>query len=375
MADRRIPSLNTPVRAAVQILRVAGIPIRIHFTFFLLLGILALTHNAEEGPVAGMLLFVLAVFACVALHELGHALMARRFGIRTTDITLYPIGGIARLKSMGTPPQELWIALAGPAVNLLIALAIGAGLFWSGRWIPLEAYQMDKGRFLQDLMLVNVALMLFNLLPAFPMDGGRVLRSILARFMPKARATGIAAFIGRVLAVGMAVAGIHFGNYILVLIAAVIWFAGRQESVIQSALAALEGRRAGDAMEDRFLILSHGERLGEAAMRFMSTPQPEFPVFAGGSLIGTINQEQLEQGLRQDGPDGYVAGSAERQMKIIDREAPLYRAFDWLMKNPQRTIWVSEGERLVGYIRLNLLMELLERQQRLIRRTGFSGSA
>ncbi len=173
------------------------------------------------------LLFVLAIFGCVLLHELGHALAARQFGIATRDITLLPIGGLAMLQRMPRNPfQELWIAIAGPLVNVVIAIVVFTGLALSP--VPTSG---GIGRFLWQLGAANVVLVLFNLIPAFPMDGGRVLRSVLAMFMDYVSATRIATVIGQFSAVGLGLLGLASGNFMLLLIAGFVFLAARAENL------------------------------------------------------------------------------------------------------------------------------------------------
>jgi Zn-dependent protease len=210
-----------------------GIGIYVHFTFWLLPALIlfrSLGGGLETVLFSLGLLF--AVFGCVVLHELGHALMARHYGIRTRDITLYPIGGVARLERMSERPwEELWIALAGPAVNVVIALGLLAILMAGGVLLGNVA-----GSFLTSLMLANAILVGFNLLPAFPMDGGRVLRAFLAMPLGRLRATEIAATVGVVMAVLFGVGYLVLGravpwfdNPMLILVGLFVWFAGQQE--------------------------------------------------------------------------------------------------------------------------------------------------
>lgn len=208
--------------------RFAGIDVRIHWTFLLLpVWIYFSNMAAGSGAVAASVavLFVLAIFGCVVLHEYGHALTARRFGIGTRDITLLPIGGVASLQRMPRNPwQELAIAVAGPAVNVVIAMGLFLGL-------PLLAtlFPSDMIAFLSKLAWVNVALVVFNMIPAFPMDGGRVLRATLALAMPHAAATRVAVGVGRFAAVGLGLLGLMTGNLMLMLIAGFVFLAGGAE--------------------------------------------------------------------------------------------------------------------------------------------------
>ncbi len=197
-----------------------GVPVYLHMTFLLLLGGVGLVQLFQGGlgPAVGMVTLISAVFGCVLLHEMGHALAAREFGIATRDVTLLPIGGLARLERMPRDPrQELWIALAGPAVNVALAGVLGIWVALFGGW------------FANRLLLINLGLVVFNMIPAFPMDGGRVLRALLARRMGHLRATELAASIGKAMAIVFGVAGL-FLNPMLIFIAFFVWFGAGQEA-------------------------------------------------------------------------------------------------------------------------------------------------
>jgi Zn-dependent protease len=212
----------------------SGIPVFVHWTFLLLLGFVALSQLVVSGSIAvamsGVAL-VAVIFGCVVLHEFGHALAARRYGIGTRDVTLLPIGGIARLDRMPhSPKQELRVALAGPAVNLAIAGLLGV-------WLFLASPGMTGGSFAARLLSVNLALAVFNMLPAFPMDGGRVLRALLAQRIGHFEATEVAAKIGRGVAVVFGIIGLLW-NPMLILIALFVWFGAGQEAAMARRRAA-----------------------------------------------------------------------------------------------------------------------------------------
>ncbi len=210
-----------------------GIDLYVHGTFWLLpLFVLITGIGSDAGVIAFDLLFVFAVFACVALHEVGHALAAAMYGIRTRDITLYPVGGVAALEGMPEKPrQEIVVALAGPAVNVVIALGLFLGLVASDTALTLPGVSTPDvvGAFVGQLLVANVALCVFNLLPAFPMDGGRVLRALLAMRMTRLRATEVAVKVGTVMAVLFLVAGVVWVKFGLILIAVVVWLLGQAE--------------------------------------------------------------------------------------------------------------------------------------------------
>ncbi|HYN00277.1 MAG TPA: site-2 protease family protein, partial [Aestuariivirgaceae bacterium] len=201
--------------------RIAGTEVRVHFTFLLLVAWYGIAAGLRGGQTAaiGAVVFILAVFACVLAHEFGHVLTARRYGINTRDITLLPIGGVANIERMpDRPGQELVIAIAGPAVNVVIAIVLI--VLFGLSFTPERIADIEQGRldFVTRLASVNIALVLFNLLPAFPMDGGRVLRALLAMRLGRLRATRIAAMIGQIVAFGLGFIGL-FGSPLLIFIA------------------------------------------------------------------------------------------------------------------------------------------------------------
>ena len=260
----------------------AGIGVHLHWTFFLLpayVAFVALAGGGGLGAAATGVLLVCAVFGCVVLHELGHALMARRFGIGTHDITLLPIGGVARLERIPEKPsQEIAVALAGPAVNVAIAAALWLVLAVLGTmsvWIPAALF---GGSLLAQLLWINIALVVFNMIPAFPMDGGRVLRAALATRMPRVRATRIAATVAQVFAVVFGVMGL-FGNPMLILIAVFVFMAARSE-------AAYVEQVAGARLPAEARAIDAGPMLFEPGRQY-------FEVMRDDVVIGTLSKADL----------------------------------------------------------------------------------
>ena len=291
------------MRWSWRITAIAGIPLRIHATFLLVLGWVMLAH-VSQGPMAvvGGLGFVLALFTCVLLHELGHAIAARRFGVETRDITLLPIGGVARFERIPEEPrQELWIALAGPAVNVMIAGILFLWLALTSTFVPLARVGVATGPFLERLMAVNVALVVFNLLPAFPMDGGRVLRAVLAMRMDHARATHLAARTGQAMALLFALLAIAVVKPLLLLIALFVWLGAEYEASTAQIRAAVTGVPVARLMVTDVPSLRPGEPLGRAVELTLGGSHQDFPVLVDGRVVGILTRADLLRGLSAGG--------------------------------------------------------------------------
>lgn len=295
-------------RATIQmkswkITEIAGIGVYVHWSFLILplmIASSALSRGAGIAVAIESVLFVLAIFGCVLLHEFGHALMARRFGIGTRSITLLPIGGVASLDRMPRKPlHELAVALAGPAVNVAIAGVLVTVLIVLGPVSSLLNTAAVSHSFLAQLLWANIALVLFNMLPAFPMDGGRVLRSILASFMPHVRATNIAANVGKVMAGLFAVFGVLNNQWMLVFVALFVYLAGRAEAQMVRAQSAAEGWRVADAMRRQFHMVPADITLEQAAQAVLFTPEDEYPVIENNRLVGMLAKHQALQLLAQ----------------------------------------------------------------------------
>jgi len=276
--------MNTKTRSglgwSLHLGRWLGIDVYLHFTFLLLLAFIGLSQGligrSLDAALGGVLFFT-GLFVCVLLHEYGHALAARRYGIGTRDITMLPIGGVARLERMPEKPsQEFVVALAGPAVNVIIALGLFIGLKLGGWWQPLSSLSPTGGNIFERLLVANVFLVLFNLLPAFPMDGGRVLRAVLAMKLNHARATRIAARIGQGMAVVFGFAGL-FGNPMLLLIALFVWVGAAQEAAASETKSSFSGATVRDAMLTDFKTLAPGDTLRDATRLLLAGSQQDFP--------------------------------------------------------------------------------------------------
>ena len=306
--------------------KIAGIDVKIHLTFaFLILWVAfsALLGGSGMGAVLSDVLFILVLFLCVVLHEFGHALVARRFGIPTRDITLLPIGGVARLEKMPEDPkEELVVAAAGPTVNLVIALVLGVVLVLTGAFtLPLDALVLSQN-FWVRLLTANVTLVLFNLIPAFPMDGGRVLRSILALKMDRVRATRIAANVGRGLAVLMGIAG-FFLNPWLILTAVFVWSGAGAEARSAALKAAARDLTVRDAMLSKFYQVEANLPLMDVYRLAAASGQWQIPVTSNGHYLGIISRSDLRQGLERKGRRAPAYSAIGSEPEPVAPDAPL----------------------------------------------------
>lgn len=348
--------------------RCAGIDVYVHATFFILLawaGISIWQRQANAGAVIGGIGFIVVLFVCVVLHEFGHALTARHFGIRTRNITLLPIGGVAALERMPEDPkQELLVALAGPAVNMVIALALWGWLALTGGLAGAADVATTDGPLLARLMAINVVLAVFNLLPALPMDGGRVLRALLAMRLERGKATRIAASVGQILAVGMAVFG-FFYSPLLMFIALFVWVGALAEAGSANLKSLLDGVSVADAMLTDIQHLAPEDSLSRVIDLTLAGTQQDFPVMNHGAVSGVLTQASLLAGLREAGSDARVGDWMQRDVKILDAHEPLAKALERLRESPGGLAPVYDAGRLVGFIDMNNITELIRFQETL----------
>ncbi|MBM3493392.1 MAG: site-2 protease family protein [Armatimonadetes bacterium] len=332
----------------------AGIGVYIHATFLLLIAYVGISHIMGGDTVSGAtggILFVLALFACVLLHEFGHALAARRFGIKTRDITLLPIGGVARLERMPDDPrQELWVAVAGPLVNVAIAGVLFVWLFVSRALVPVQELTVAGGPFLERLLVVNVILVAFNMIPAFPMDGGRVVRALLAMRMEYTRATQIAANLGQGLAMLFGLVGLLSGQFMLLFIAFFVWIGAAQEASMVQMKSALGGIPVSRAMQTSFETVAPTDSLQKPVDLMLRGFQHDFPVLWGNELIGVLTRSDLIAGLTQRGPEATVQDVMRRDFSVADPLDMLESAFMRLQECQCHTLPVVRQGEVVGLL-------------------------
>ncbi len=344
--------------------RLAGSEIRIHLTFFLLLLWIGIAHFQHGGSAAALegITFVVAIFACVVLHELGHAVAARRYGIATPRITLLPIGGVAELERMPEKPsEEIVVALAGPMVNVVIAavlfLILGARVDTG----TLTAMEDPAGGFVARLAAVNVVLVLFNLIPAFPMDGGRVLRALLATRYPRVRATQIAGTVGQFAAFAFGFLGLVGGNPLLIFVAIFVYLAATAETQVVGLQDAARSVAIRDAMITSYEALGPTATLSHAAELLLRTTQHEFPIVdGGGRLRGVLTRAGLVEGMRDGGGDAPAIEAMVRDIPSLRDDSGLDAALEALQKSGAPAVAIVDGdERFLGYVTMENIGELM----------------
>jgi Zn-dependent protease/CBS domain-containing protein len=351
------------VKGSLRIGRFAGINVYIHWTFLLLIGYVLFYFGAGKPLSVALrgVLFVLTVFGCVLLHEFGHALTAKRYGIQTHDITMLPIGGVARLERMPREPrQELLVAAAGPAVNLVIAGLLLVLLMVVYRRIELSDSLNTRGSFWLHLLIANFVLVVFNLIPAFPMDGGRMLRALLATKLDYARATTIAARIGQTLAVGFVLSGLFLvspPNPMLVLVGAFVFIGAEAESRMVQITSVLSGVRVSEAMMTKFRTLSPDDTLQTAARELLAGAQHDFPVTAGNGVLGLLTRHDLVKGLTEYGPDARVGDVMRSDCGQVSETDLVEKTYETLRQQNCSSLPVVRSGELVGMITLENITE------------------
>jgi Zn-dependent protease/CBS domain-containing protein len=354
---------------------IAGTKVRIHITFILFLVYIWGANYVTGGAGAAWTgtIFMLLLFLCVLLHEFGHVFAARAFGIPTPDVTLLPIGGVARLERIPEEPgQEFLIAIAGPLVNVAIALLL---MTFSGAEVSGQSLAaVDRGAvsMVDRLASVNLFLAAFNMIPAFPMDGGRILRSLLAIRLGFTRATEIAATIGQWFAFVLGFVGL-FGNPILIFIAIFVYLAAASEAQLAAVRAMSRGVPVSAAMITQFSTLPADAPIGDAVELLLRTSQTEFPVVdAAGKLVGVLGRNDMIKALKAQGPDARVADTMITEVPTITGRGRLDEAFRLLQEKGAPAVGVTDAAgRLVGLVTAETIGEMLMVREALPQDTRF----
>jgi len=343
--------------------RIAGTQVRIHITFLLLLAWIGMAYWLHGGPAAALhgVLFIVLVFLCVLLHEFGHATAALRYGIATPKITLLPFGGLASISRMPkNPMHELVIAIAGPLVNVLIAtvlLLVNGGL---PEWTQ-NMQSPDQGSLIGKLIWVNMILVVFNLIPAFPMDGGRVFRALLSFVLPRERATSYAATVGQLLAVVGGLFALSTHQPILFLIAIFIFFAAASEASMTEAEHVLDGMTAADASMGEFHTLSLDDTVHQAVDLMLEGSQMDFPALNDqGQCVGIATRNLIVRALREDGPSTSIADVVQDIPSQIEEDVPALDAWRTLQEShlPAAAV-VDKNGRLIRWLTNENISELV----------------
>jgi Zn-dependent protease/CBS domain-containing protein len=343
------------MRWSINVGRIFGIQLRIHLTFFLLLLFVFASVMSEHGVRAAVMsaLFICALFACVVIHEVGHSLIARLFGKEAKSITLLPIGGVAAIDQMPTKPgQEIAVSLIGPLINLAIAgilyVLVGAK---TGVSIP-NLYPESGKAFLAGLIGVNIMLAVFNLIPAFPMDGGRVLRGLLAMRMDSVQATTWAVNIGQAIATFFIFFGLFY-NFWLALIGIFLYLGAgseKQQVILQSLLAEVP---AGEAMTTEYMTLKPDNTLADALEHFYHGCQQDFPVIDDSGLLGILTRDRILSAIHTNGLNVPVAEVMDKTFATVSSKMGLDQVYRIFLSGNKTAVAVVDENRLKGIIGLD----------------------
>jgi len=353
-----------------QVANVAGIPIRVHITFFVILLLggyqWASLTGTITGAVFGVALMIL-LFVCVTLHELGHSLVARAFGIPVREIVLLPLGGVARMsKNPEKPTHELLIAIAGPAVNVIIAvlllvpvgLTVAPSLLTNHGLLPADFENTPSlsTAFLW-LLAANVSLVVFNLIPAFPLDGGRILRALLAMFMGYPKATRVAVATGQFIAIALGLYSVLNGHFLLTLVAVFIFFGAGQETAEAEAKTVLDTLRVGDAYNKNALTLAVGDRVSRVVDYILTSYQPDFAVMQARNPIGIVTRRDVLATLESAPGDIFVTEIMQREFLKVDANKSLSEVRQTMGEKDTRIAAVYDGTSYLGLIGLEDIAE------------------
>lgn len=355
-----------------------GIGLNLHLTFILLLGILGSFTWLSTGQLWMVLtggLLVAAVFICVLFHELGHALVGGIFGIKTREITLLPIGGIARMENNPEKPaQEVWITLAGPAANLVIASCLMVGLLAMKRFGSGQTITLFSDSFLSRLILINLFLAAFNLLPAFPMDGGRVLRALLTKRLGRRRGAVCAAKMGLGIATLVAVMGIFYNPWLL-LIALIIFLGARAEATFVEMKFALKGLRVSDAMITRYRTLSTHDRLDVAAGELLASDQRDFPIVDSGQVVGLLSRKRLIKLLEIRPVSTQISQVLPHQFLAVEGTDSLLAAVEKMRQYRVESVPIVMENLIIGLLTTGHVNELIRVNSALMHRRASTSSS
>lgn len=356
--------------SSLQIVKLFGIPVKVHWTFALLIAYVAFVAYSQGIGLPGtiMTLVLLAlVFVCVVLHEYGHALTARKFGVITRDIILSPIGGIARLENIPDKPrEELLIAIAGPMVNVVIAaIILGLYLIFAGELLPLltnEFWQFDEAQPLGWLLLkINLLLIGFNIIPAFPMDGGRVARALLSIRFNRITATKIASYMGRGLAIVFIIVSLFWGNFILTIIGIFVFLAALNEYRAVLLQHTLNQYQLREVIRADFTKIYVDDYMEQPARHLMQGNEAQFLVFDHDEILkGVLIKPEIIRAIRNQALNRKVSEYISQDFEVISPETQLMDVFKMFHAADHYIFPVKDENNIIGVIDRHIISNLLE---------------
>jgi len=350
------------MRWSITIGRVFGITLRLHVTFLLLLAFIGYAGFAEAGAAGALWATTLfcSIFACIVLHELGHSVVAQCLGVEVKSITLLPIGGVAALRHIPENPwHEIAITVAGPMVNAAIALVLLPVTGLPSHLLYLNMPQ-SMGGLLDALVKANLVLFAFNFIPAFPMDGGRLLRAVLALAMSYRRATFVAATVGQGLAILFVLVGLTHPEYWLWTLIGVFIFIGAEgEEKMVRARSLLREVEVEDVMAHEFTVLSPGDAVARGLERIYQTGQDDFPVVEGDRLFGVATRQAMLEAVNKIGPDARLTEVMDTGVPSISPRANLSQVYEAMLTDGHTGLPVVQDGRLVGWLGLDNISRYL----------------
>lgn len=341
-----------------------NIPIYLHWSFLLLpLIVIYRSSTLDTINIIWELGLVFTLFACVLFHELGHALSARRYGVNTLDIILSVIGGVARLTKLPEKPsQELIVAAAGPAVNVVIAVVISLLLLITGNFDLPQVETINSSNFLPLLAIANIGLVVFNLVPAFPMDGGRMLRAGLAMKLSRVKATRIAVIVGQILAVFFAALGVYTGNYTLVFIAVFVFMSAASEYRGVKQEAYFLNHVVGDAMKQQFSVLQQSNAMDYAVQVLTNSGQRHFVVLNLMNLEGILTHQQIIKAISEKNTLAPISDYMIKNFTVLSPQDSIQKAYYLFQEKGHEIIPVVENGVVIGIVDKASLQDFLSIQ-------------
>jgi Zn-dependent protease/predicted transcriptional regulator len=339
-----------------------GTPLRLHFSFILLVTVVIVKDLAGHQSTSTYTWFLVGMLISVLLHESAHAIVANRLRVRTLEVVMFPIGGLPRMERRLTPGEEIWISIAGPLVNALIAVGLFLYLANTHQSAPFpkpsDLLQPSDVSLLGLIAFGNLLLVAMNLLPAFPMDGGRILRALLTYVRPEDEATRIAAWMGRMMAISIGLYGLLASQFMLVFFALFVYLGAAMEFAAAMGRSLTHGIPVRAAMMTEFHTLEHEKTIRDAANLLLATSQQDFPIVHGDQVVGLLGRNLLLKALASEGPEAYVAGVMDREFVSIDPSQDLADVLP-VMAQAGTAALVMEGDKLVGLLTAENLSEFL----------------